>query len=84
MLTEILKEFKAAEGPIDLNELGRRLDVEHSALEGMLQMLVKQGKLREIEAGSETCSDCDRRKECAYLQAGVSGGSKRSFRMAWS
>jgi len=74
MLAEILKAFEKNDGPVDLKRLSRELSVEHSALEGMLQTLVRQGKLREISPGSETCADCPRSSGCTYLQSGESGG----------
>jgi Mn-dependent DtxR family transcriptional regulator len=74
MLAEILRAFREADRPIDLNRLSRQLDVESSALEGMLQTLVRQGKLREITPGFVTCTDCPHRFGCAYLQTGVTSG----------
>jgi predicted transcriptional regulator len=74
MLTEIMKAFEKDEGPVALNELALEMGVERSALEGMLQTLVRQGKLREVLPGSETCADCPRNSGCAYLQAAESGG----------
>ena len=59
MLTEIIKAFRETEGPLNLSELSRRLDVEPSALEGMLETLVRQGKLREIELGTTDCAFCN-------------------------
>jgi hypothetical protein len=70
MLTEILQAFKETSGPIDLAELSRRLGTERTALEGMLQTLVRQGKLREVEPGSSQCSHCAGRFSCAHLEAG--------------
>jgi predicted transcriptional regulator len=70
MLSRILKEFERAAGPMDLNELSQSLGIERSALEGMLGLLVRQGKLREIRPGSETCTHCDSRLSCAHLQSG--------------
>jgi hypothetical protein len=70
MLSEILKTFQRDQEPIDLNELSRRLGVERSALEGMLELLVRQGKLKEIVLGSEDCAHCSGRLSCARLQAG--------------
>jgi hypothetical protein len=75
MLNEILAEFRKTKSPLDLKELSRKLDVEYSALEGMLQTLVRQGKLREISLGSETCADCSRSSDCAQLKTGVAGGT---------
>jgi hypothetical protein len=70
MLSKILKEFKKTEGPLNLNELGRRLDIERSALEGMLQLLVRKGRLREIGLGTDTCVHCAGHLSCAQLQMG--------------
>ena len=70
MLSEILKAFKQAEAPMDLNELSQQLGTERSALEGMLALLVRQGKLKEVIPGSEECAHCGGRSSCAYLQSG--------------
>lgn len=70
MLSQILKEFEQTMEPMDLNELSRRLSTEKSALEGMLGLLVRQGKLREIQPGSLECSHCSGRAGCGYLQSG--------------
>lgn len=64
MLAEILKAFKKIEQPLDLNELSQRLGTERSALEGMLEMLVRQGKLKEIDLGSHDCAQCNSRFAC--------------------
>ena len=70
MLARIIDEFKQAKGLMDLNELSRRLGIERSALEGMLQLLVCQGKLREVGTGTETCDHCPSRLGCAQIQIG--------------
>ncbi len=70
MLSQIIDEFKRADGLLDLNELSRRLGVERSALEGMLQLLVRQGKLCEIGSGTEACAHCTGRLSCAPVQLG--------------
>lgn len=74
MLSEIMKKFEKSDGPVDLARLSRELGVEKSALEGMLQTLVRQGKLREVSPGSGTCTGCSRRSGCDYLRNGESGG----------
>ena len=74
MLSEILKAFKQSGEPMDLKELSRRLGTGHSALEGMLELLVRQGKLKEIYPGSEECAHCSGRSSCAHLLAGDSMG----------
>jgi len=70
MLSEILKAFKQTGGPPDLNELVRQLGTERSAMDGMLELLVRQGKLRKIRLGSEDCARCKSRSSCAPLQTG--------------
>jgi hypothetical protein len=69
VLSKILKEFRESEGPIDLLELSRRLDVERSALDGMLETLVQQGKLRVVGPGTEACEHCGGAVSCAHGQA---------------
>ena len=72
MLTEILKEFKEADGPLDMKALSQRLGVEQSALEGMVETLVRQGKLKEV--GPEDCAHCDKSASCAHsLKGGAMG-----------
>ena len=70
MLSEILKIFKEANEPLDLRGLGRRLGVEGSALKGMLELLVHQGKLREVGPGTEACVHCAGHLGCAQIQTG--------------
>ena len=70
MLSQILKAFREATGPLDLNELSRQLGTERRALEGMLETLVRQGKLREVSVGGQECSHCAGRLSCARLTSG--------------
>ena len=65
MLSRILEEFKKVDGPLDLNELSRRMDVERSALDGVIQLLVRQGKLCEVGPGTNTCANCAGHLSCA-------------------
>jgi hypothetical protein len=70
MLSQIINAFKQTSAPMDINELGRCLGIERSALEGMLGLLVRQGRLREIRPGSEECVHCRSRADCGYLKSG--------------
>ena len=70
MLSEIMKTFRETNEPMYLKELSRRLDVDKSALEGMLTTLVRQGKLREVAPGTSDCAGCKRRLTCAKIQTG--------------
>ncbi len=71
MLSRILEELREAKGPLDLNEMSRRLGVERRALDGMLQFLVRKGRLREVGPIAEACSHCTGRFSCAQLKVGV-------------
>ncbi len=50
MLWKVLQEVEAAQGPVTLDELSRRLDVDRSALEGMIQFWVRKGRLVDDKA----------------------------------
>ncbi len=45
MLREVLQAVEAAEGPITLNELSRRLELDPRVLDGMLEHWSRRGKL---------------------------------------
>ena len=51
MLRQVLHEVESAEGSMSLNDLGRKLNVERSALEGMIAYLVQKGKLQDYDFG---------------------------------
>lgn len=76
MLWKILQEVEAAQGPLDLNELSRRLDIERSALDGMIQFWVRKGRLVDDAAvagqattvcASHACSrGCPGPQHCSF------------------
>ena len=72
MLSQIMKELERAGGTIDLNELSRRLGVQRSALDGMIETLVRKGRLHAIEVGeaTPTCAHCAGRATCTIVGAG--------------
>lgn len=47
MLHRVLQEIETAQGSINLGELSRKLGVEQSALEGMIQVWVRKGRLKD-------------------------------------
>lgn len=49
MLSQVLQELESAKSAVNLNELSRKLDIERSALEGMIAYLVQKGKLQDDE-----------------------------------
>jgi len=72
MLKQVLQEVEAAQGPLDLNELSRRLNVERSTLDGMIQFWVRKGRLVDDLVESDSvcatggCSGCSGPQGCPY------------------
>lgn len=66
MLKRIMEELVGSGGAVTIGELSRRLGVEPGAVEGMLQTLVRLGKLKEEVMGSS----CGRGacRSCAHCQ----------------
>lgn len=77
ILDRIMQEIEKKDGPITVKELARRLDIEESALEGMLEFLERKGKLSVYrpgecdEHGAPTCVSCIYGKECPVKDKGV-------------
>jgi hypothetical protein len=76
MLRQILAEFHQAAGPLCLDDLSRKLDVETSALDGMLQTLVRAGRLLELAPTTSGCAACPAQGGCLIL---TYGPQKRYF-----
>lgn len=66
MLKTVLEAFQGAES-LSLLQMARRLGVEVSALEGMIQFWVRKGKLREV--CSAGCAECGHSTDCGLIQA---------------
>ena len=59
MLHQVLQEIEAAQGSMNLNELSRKLAIERSALEGMIQYWVRKGRLiDDAHANAGAASGC--------------------------
>lgn len=57
MLRELLRLVETAEGPISLADLGRRLGVDATVLDGMLQYWVRKGRLvMDGHSGGVACT----------------------------
>lgn len=67
MLSIILNEFER-NPTLCLDELSQKLAVETSALEGMLQTLVRKGRLLEIDPGGRNvCHACPAKGGCVLI-----------------
>lgn len=58
LLHQVLAEIEAAEGPLTVNELGHRLDVDTSALVPMIEFWVRKGRLRDEDTAVAEESVC--------------------------
>lgn len=77
MLQRVLKEIKSARGPVSLNELSNKLGIQPSALNGMIEDLVKKGYLQEnnqaLEGtlkpfiGGSCCNSCPGSHRCPSI-----------------
>lgn len=72
MLHQVLHEIERANGPITLNELSRRLDVEASALQGMIEFWVRKGRLRDDEAATAVATSSCTPGQCGDNCFGLS------------
>jgi len=77
VLRQVLEELEAAPGPVNINELSRKLGIDRSALEGMIQFWVRKGRLKSrsqaaaemtelCTTGSCGCA-CSGPVECPYV-----------------
>jgi len=77
ILTRILDILRAAQGPIEVRDLARQLDIEPAALEGMLTTLRQMGHLVEGPCGWDGCDTCRARAACAGSLAPTGVAVKR-------
>jgi len=71
MLARILATIGDAGRPMCLADLGRGLEIEDSALEGMLDTLIARGRLRAIEYTDDGCGACPIKSGCFIMNDGV-------------
>lgn len=64
MLTKLLRLLEQNQGQLDLVELSQQLDAQPSAVAGMLEMLVRMGRIDEMGVNCGICQTCSLRKEC--------------------
>ena len=69
MLKQILAEFEQNPTTLCLDQLSQKLAITPSALEGMLDMLVRKGRLQEISAIHDACQVCPARAGCVIISS---------------
>ncbi len=72
MLKQILHEIEIAQGSITIRDLSRKLNVEPNALEGMLQFLVRKGRIRDdgsesSDHGASCGKSCSGTTDCTFI-----------------
>ncbi|MCD4673091.1 MAG: FeoC-like transcriptional regulator [Anaerolineaceae bacterium] len=63
-MKQIMQEFQNTQDMLDLNHISHKLNVEPTALQGMLNYLVQIGKL-EKETIGEACNAVCSRRACS-------------------
>ena len=79
MLQRLLSGIEEANGPISFDDLSRRVQVERSALEPMLDLLVRKGLLiewgqgaTEVVCGGGACgTSCSGIQGCPFVGGGI-------------
>ena len=71
MLGRIIEAIREAGKPMCLADLSRELDIEESALEGMLETLVARGRLRAFRFDGPGCEACPIKGGCFIMNDGV-------------
>ncbi len=64
MLTELLRLLEEDHAEYSLQELGRILGVQPSAVAGMLETLVRKGRVLEVGGDCGICDSCGIRGHC--------------------
>ena len=67
MLIHLLELFEHNQGGLGLHELSRQLDLSPGAVQGMLELLVRRGRLTQLGPDGGCCTDCTARGECNLL-----------------
>ena len=80
MLQDIIKLFERTDRPTSLSEMARTLGVQESALEGMLDTLVRKGKLVEV-GGDDGCAAGSCASRCGACHCGPAPAQPRSYRL---
>ena len=78
MLGRILREMSNSPGPLSVLDISRRLGIGRSALEGMLETLVRPGKLREASVGDYDFSCGGQCSACSVCPSYRNGGKAKA------
>jgi hypothetical protein len=71
MLSELLRLLRQNRNQFDIKELGRQLDVQPSAVAGMLETLISIGRIEEIGSDCGVCEACSIHSQCSLPVKGA-------------
>jgi len=64
MLTELQRLIENNQGEIDLNQLSKQLGAQPSAVAGMLDFLIRKGRVQELGIDCGSCESCGFANKC--------------------
>jgi hypothetical protein len=77
MINQVLHEIQTTSGALNMSDLSRKLSVDRTALDGMIQFLVRKGRLVDddaVEAAAmDTCASgscggsCPGPSDCTFV-----------------
>jgi hypothetical protein len=65
MLKELLRLIEQNEGELDLKSASRQLNAQPSAVAGMVETLVRMGRLTEVTPTCGPCESCGVNQQCS-------------------
>lgn len=67
MLSRLLDLIEHTQGGLGLHELCRQLDAPPEAVQGMLELLIRKGRLVALGPDGGICTECATKGECNLL-----------------
>lgn len=64
MLQQLLRLLEESQRSCQITELSRMLNAQPSAVEAMLESLVRRGRVVAVDAGSQMCTECALSGKC--------------------
>jgi hypothetical protein len=68
-MREILEHFDGQSAPLSVNQMAHEMDITPGVLRGMIDHLVRRGKLREVSPGGTACTACGVKGTCPFVVA---------------
>ena len=82
MLSAIVNEMKNSSGPVTLRYISRKLNLDESAVDGMIETLIRKGIVRDhtqYMQELQTCGEVSYCKGCSEKSCPIGGNMPRTF-----